>query len=229
MAVTRERFGEFLSQVQKKQVNYIIGKMAAGKTVTALEHKTVNKYVDQEEERLADSNGRFMTANDVAKHYGVKPATVWQHVRKKNFAPNKDGTFNKRDTDAYWCEKLGKQKIGMSGKPVDDAGDNGKAEESGVSALIDIERLRKLKAEADAKEYIAKQIAGGVADWSDVKQKWAERARLNRDLLVALIDRLPPMLVGLEQKEIRSILEQEVRAVLKAHQKYGKFTPRARL
>lgn len=229
MAVTREKFGEFLSQVQKKQVNYIIGKMAAGKTVTALEHKTVNKYVDQEEDRLADSNGRFMNGNDVAKHYGVKAATVWKHVRLKHFKPNGDGTFNKRDTDAYWCDKLGRQKKGMSGKPIEDGAGNGKPEDPEISGLIDIQRLRKLKAEADAKEYIAKQIAGGVAEWDEVRQKWAERARLNRDLLVAFVDRLPPMLVGLTQDEIRAVLEQEIRAVLKAHQKYGKFTPRSRL
>lgn len=221
--VSAQHLDKALIAAKATQVTYLINKMRSGKTLTVNETKTLNGYINEREEKKRAEGGRFMTQVAVAKHYGVTTATVARHIKNGNIKPNPDGTFDKEATDAYWCGKLGRQKKTLAGVAIVGGGKSTPTET--VGEQYDVERLRKIKAEADAKEYFAEQLQGNLVSIEEVEQFWGARARLCRDLLTSLVDRLPPLIVGLNQHEVRVTVEAEVNSVLKAFCQHGQFTP----
>lgn len=204
-------------------MTYLLERMKA-KRLTATETKMFAKELSEVEERVTGAGGRFLTAKAVAVHYGVTHTTIGRHVRNKRFKPNADGSFNKNETDAYFCGKLKRPVKNMAGEVT--AGEAGDGSTPGLTEEYERERIRKIRAEADAKEFYAQQLRGNVVPIDEVRAFWAARARLCRDLLTTLIDRVPPLVVGLEQVEIRKLIEHEVKTILEAFVTHGRFTPR---
>jgi len=205
-------------------MNYLITRMKE-KRLTATETKMFAKELNEVEERVNGAGGRFLTAKDVADHYGVKPPTIAIHIKNGRFKPNPDGSFNKVDTDEYYVGKLGKAIKSISGEPIAGGGAQGDPSDPGLGEEYERERIRKIRAEADAKEFYAEQLRGNVVPIEEVVAFWGARARLCRDLLTTLVDRLPPLVLGLEQNEIRIIIDREIETILEAFCRHGKFTP----
>jgi predicted transcriptional regulator len=220
--LTRKKLQQLAIAAQAKQITNIVSKLNKGETLTGQESKRLNQFID--EQTNDENGGRFQTIIEVADHYGVKKQTVFNHVKKGNIRKNPDGTFDKAVTDAYWCDRLGRKKKPIYSKaPV--AGEDQSPEVGTIAEKIEKEKLRKLKAEADAKEYFAKQMKGNLVPYEDVIRAWGSRYTMFRDALLSIIDRLPPILVGMDQKEVQETLQKEVESILIGFIKDGKYTP----
>jgi hypothetical protein len=205
-------------------VDHLRTKLSEGKQLTAIEWKTLNRIIDAGSNGV-DGSGCFLSGEDVAKHYGVTRQTILSHIRKGNFERNEDGTFDKAKTDAYYCDKLGREKKTIKGS----AGEvvQGEACESPLSERIDEQRLRKLRAEAKAKEALVDQIYGTLIPLDTVKELWLERHLIVRSGLLSIVDRMPALLAGRNQKEIEKLLRDEVVSILNGFGKDGNFTPKS--
>jgi hypothetical protein len=103
----------------------------------------------------------------------------------------------------------------------------GEACESPLSERIDEQRLRKLRAEAKAKEALVDQIYGTLIPLDTVKELWLERHLIVRSGLLSIVDRMPALLAGRNQKEIEKLLRDEVVSILNGFGKDGNFTPKS--
>lgn len=224
------------AELKVERINYLRAKMAEGKTLSKSELDLLNDHIDDlEAEGGNPVKERFRNAQEVANHYGVTPGTVSEHVRRGNISPNADGSFDKANTDAYWCGKRGRAVVPIRGKPGNGNG-NGAGQatpqataspEHSIQAKIDAERLRKMKAEAETKEFLAAQMRGSLVSKDDMLRVWCSRIEMFRDALMHLAVRLPPVLVNLTQNEIESVLRNEAESIIKAFAKHGKYTPRS--
>jgi hypothetical protein len=207
---------KFAQGLKIRQLSYLLEKMNSGKDLTVAEQKRLSDYIDGELGSDAGDQDRFENANAVADHYGVGKATVSLAVSRKRITRNGDGTFEKAVTDAYWCDKLGKPK-----KPIAGSQANGNAAAEvdpscTISGQIEEQRLRKMKAEALAKELLAQRMSGQLMSRERVDTGWVERAALYREGLMNFVKRLPPLLVNRSQNEIERILDDEARQLLES-------------
>lgn len=87
------------------------------------------------------------------------------------------------------------------------------------------QRIRKITAEAEAKELYASQLRGELVSLAELEYAWGERAKITNSMLSSLVDRLPGLLVGLNRNEMRARIELEVAGILAAYLKPGGFFP----
>ena len=87
-----------------------------------------------------------------------------------------------------------------------------------------LERYRKARAEMV--EIELQKLKGDLVERSNVIDAWGCRYKMFRDAALSIPERLPPMLVGLKQAEIESVLRDEVESILLGFARDGKFTPR---
>lgn len=221
--MAEKKLDNLMEAAKAAHVTYLIQKMRSGKQMSVGEHKTLTKYLDERDAEKNAPGGRFMTASAVADHYGVRKATISRHVKLNHIKMNPDGTFDKTNTDAYYCGKLGRQMKTMAGVDIPGNGSSAVGEPT-TSEQYEVERLRKITAEADAKECFAGQLQGALVPMESVELYMGRRATLYKTLLESLIGRLPPLLVGLSQVEMRSAVKKEVNRILTAFCENGEFT-----
>lgn len=217
-----------------ERINYLISKMREGKNLTQNELNLISVHIDDlEEDSGNERRDRFNNAQRVADHYGVKPPTVYEHVRRGNIKMNADGTFDKKETDKYYCEKRGQPIKPIAGSKNKANGENGNGESKAVSnngnslqRKIDAERLRKMRAEATTKELMAAQMRGTLISRDDMIKVWCTRIEMFKEAITHLSVRLPPLLVNLSQNEIEKILRDEAESIMRDFSKHGKFTPK---
>ena len=228
----QDQFKQIAAGLKAKQIAYLIEKLNSGKDLTVTEQKRLNQYIDEADgmNGTADvSGGRFDTAAAVAKHYGITRATVSLHVKNGRISPNPDGTFEKTNTDAYFCGKLGRtpKPIFGNGKATEEDGKAEDPAEESIQSKIDSAKLRKIKAEAESKELLAAQMRGAMVSREEVFRIWGGRYTMFRDAILYMSKRLPPILVNRTQSEIEEILRDEAESIMKAFAKNGKFTPKS--
>lgn len=221
-----EKRVKLAAALQARQLQNLAKKVQGGKDLTKDEWKFFNSFMDE----AAEENGqieRFWGDKEVAAHYGVKVPTVYNHKRKGNITKNPDGTYDKSVCDAYWVEKLGRKRkpIRQKSEPKIDV-ESPPATDPAILKKIDEQKYRKIKAEADVKEFMASQMRDNLVPRDVVVQAWGSRYRMFREALLNLADRLPPLLVNREQLEIETLLRDEAYSILTGFSKDGKYTPK---
>lgn len=94
---------------------------------------------------------------------------------------------------------------------------------------------RRLKADADAKEFDAllKEIKlleakNELISRDEVYKEWTGRIIELKKGLVAFANKLPPILYGLEKREMQSVILDEVYFLLKQYSREGYYCPKAK-
>lgn len=185
------------------------------------------------EERLDRANADPATgdvlpnAAALMEYAGWSKASVSYHITKGNIRQNPDGSFDKAVIDAYF-EKKNK---GNGGRVKPAPSPEAAAPEPGACESLDEQAkradLRWRNARAEKEEILTKQIRGTMFSKADVLTEWTERVVAVASGLEALADRLPPLLAGLDPKEMQSIIKNEVRLLREAFARDGKYTPEA--
>jgi phage terminase Nu1 subunit (DNA packaging protein) len=87
-----------------------------------------------------------------------------------------------------------------------------------------LERWRAARAELAELELALRKDQLVTVD--HVLDAWCHRHDMVAAALISLVDRLPPMLVGLDQIEMREQIEHEVDTILEGFAQDGRYTPR---
>ncbi len=87
-------------------------------------------------------------------------------------------------------------------------------------------RQRYWKAKAEKEELGVAQTKGEIIPKKTLADIWCARISEVRQGLLSLPDRLPPVLVGKTQLEIREIIHKEVVSLLEMYSREGKYTPK---
>ena len=146
------------------------------------------------------------TRADTATFFGVSTRTVDRWVLS-GFPKKSNGRYNLPECVAWRIDQL----------TMDAA--------AGEPASPQLERFRKLRADLLAIDL--KEREGKLVPIDNVYQAWGQRYLMFRDSLLSLQDRLPALLVGCPQLEIKKKLDDEARYILNCFTKDGKFTPRS--
>lgn len=218
---------ELAKSLKIKQLGYLLEKMNAGKDLTVTEQKRLSDFIDSELGEMSGNQERFENANAVAEHYEIGKATVSLAVTRGRIMRNEDGTFDKAITDAYWCDKLGKRKKPIKGSPAGGSGPVEVDPSCTIAGQIEEQRLRKMKAEAEAKEILARRMRKQLFSVEDIQREWIGRATAYREGLTNFARRLPPLLVNRTQNEIAALLKDEADNLLLDILRQGKYTPNA--
>jgi hypothetical protein len=211
-----EKLKQLTDVAKWREIMNIAKRLSNGESITARESKLLAAAND---ELKNGEQTRFFSGDEVAAHYELTSATVWRAVKDGKISQNPDGSFNKENTDAYWVGKLGREKKAIGWESRRDDG----GARSEVAELIEKEKLRKIKAEADRVEIITAQLKNEVAPIEDVINAWCNRYRMVRDALLSLKNRMPPLLVGMDQGEIEGALTKEIHGILKGFAKNGRY------
>ncbi len=213
-------------QTKGAHIAYLVKRMTSGKTLTGVEQKAVDRYITDGKISRRPSV-RFKNAMAVSQHYGISPSMVSKALSLGRIVKNPNKSFNKSTTDAYWCGQLGHALKLIDGEPdpADTDTTIGNDEPLTISMQIDVERLRKLTADADAAELKVSQARGEVVAFVEVDLFWTKRVAQMRDQLISLWHRLPPLLVDQSHLQIQKIVEAEIRVALAAFAYVSWCTP----
>lgn len=136
-----------------------------------------------------------MKAADVAKLYQVDPSAVSKWVSRDKCPRNADGTFDLAAVIAWREERL------SAAAETEKTG--GKSEE--------LERWRRHR--ADLAELDLKFRRGQLLDRAEVERGRVERVQIVKAALLALPRLLPPILIGMEQREMTIAIRERVEAI----------------
>lgn len=130
---------------------------------------------------------------DVADFFGVTIKTIYQWV-KVGCPRQESGSFDLKEVFKWWLENI--------------------AAESETSDIQSV-KLEYWKAKAAIEKLREANMRGELIQVSLVEQEFTRRVHIFRSGFVLLLDRLPPLLSGLDAEEIRKILEDEFDRILK--------------
>jgi len=143
--------------------------------------------------------------SDAAAAIGVSTRTL-RRWEEDGCPRNADGSYNLPAIVEWLLNREGRE-----ANPED-------AESSKWLSLYRKERylLAKIEREKTEGELIAK---------ADILDGWIYRLKVVRDMCLMWRDRLPPLLEGKSKREIRTLLDFELRHVFSSFAQDGKFTP----
>jgi hypothetical protein len=93
----------------------------------------------------------------------------------------------------------------------------------GETESRELERFRRIRADLLQMEFDERR--NRLVNYDIMMRAWCRRVRHVTSALELLYDRLPPMLVGRDQEEIREILVREFNDMRSQFAKRGKYTP----
>ncbi len=143
-----------------------------------------------------------MLQRQIAEALGVTPRTIVNKV-KAGCPIKANRRYRLKDVARWW--------ISQQTSP------NGAAESQ------NLESYRAARAELVRMELAKKK--GELVSYDKMIRCWGGRIKMFRDSLLYLVDRLPPLLAGLDRNEIRAILKTEAEYILNEFSRNGQFTP----
>jgi hypothetical protein len=150
------------------------------------------------------------TQEAAAKYLGVSQRVISYHVGRGNLKCEPDGTFLKSELDQWAVEHSKRKNYGKSKKYTE------------LQKKYDAEFR---KARAEEKKLIVAQLRGKLISLADIESAWASRVERVTAGLEQLVNRLPPLLVGKDRREIAKILADEIFELRKQYAKRGKYCP----
>ena len=100
-----------------------------------------------------------------------------------------------------------------------------KAASSGANQTINEIKKHDWFAKTKSESIKSKQLEGSVVDWETIENEWAQRVVAVTTGLELFTDRLPPLLEGHNQIEMRDVIAKEVRYLRQSYARTGKYTP----
>lgn len=98
-------------------------------------------------------------------------------------------------------------------------------EREGIDESLKTARQKYWKAKAEKEEINVSIIKGELIPKEKLSEVWGSRIIEVRQGLLNLADRLPPVLEGKSQREIKSVVRQEMKRLLDIYSRDGEYTP----
>ena len=188
----------------------LLKKRASGEKLNRKEQKLLKTL---EESQNAGENGKtdkITTQTAAAKYLGISQKQISNHVSRGNLKREPDGTFTKKELDRFAIERGGRKDVGKIRKYAEQ-------QQKWDAAFR--------RARAEEKELVVKQLRGKLISIAEIETAWAARVETVTAGLEALINRLPPLLVGKPRRQIAKILKEEIHSLRKAYSAGGKYCP----
>ena len=177
---------------KKKRHIYLLEKLHSKKPLSRPELKELEKF-----EGKPVPAGIVDTQEQIAKAFGVAVRTAQRWIRD-GMPTTPEGKFSIAEIQAW---RIARKKSGRKSQSDD---------KSHWEA-----RLKE--AQARAAELDLKKRLGELISREEVEQGWAERAFAVKTAFLGLPRRVALQLVGLEAREIESILSDHVKGIIRAH------------
>ena len=145
-----------------------------------------------------------------ALYVGSSRRMLSYHIKKGHLRQLPDGAFERSDLDRF-LEKYGRKQ--------EEPGSLGEQK-----AAADL-RFRLAKA-ASAEMNLARE-QGALISRDEVQSEWSSRNIELKTALLAWSNKLPPLLFGLDRRQMSSVLRDEVHGLLDRFSRTGKWTPQA--
>jgi hypothetical protein len=217
----RETIGKLLqaSKLAKYRLfQTLIKKIRDGKSLSATEQKTLF-VLEQEFEAQTDAGVTpakvFTSFDDAAAYCGLSKRTLSWHLKRGNLRQNPNGTFERTELDRFLASKGRKRRT--------QAGNAGDLADSDYGTQKDFADLRWRLARATREEMLVEQIKENLISRDEIARCWAARVAEVTAGLVALSERLPPLLAGKDHQAMREIIALEVHHLRDRYARDGKF------
>jgi phage terminase Nu1 subunit (DNA packaging protein) len=140
--------------------------------------------------------------------FGITDQTT--HNWAKTGCPKKGhGQWNLKAVFDWWWDNLAQDRA---------------ISESGDESINEAKRLYWW-AKSKGEEIKNEQLIDRLITWEQIEKEWAGRVAVVAAGLTAMIDRLPPLLVGRDRREMRTVIKREVRIFREAYARKGKYVP----
>jgi len=192
-------------------------KLNCGKTLTAVEAKRLDEYKARLEERAGTDlpEGVVRTAKEVAEHFGKSIRTI-RYWTGKGMPVETDGY----DLGAIETWGIAQGLIQQQATTQTGGNEDGLASESRAYYEREIKRL-----DSELREIKLARTRGQMFLREDVAGEWASRAKIFCNALDHMETRLPPLLEGKTQAEMRPVIRMECRKVREDLLRPGDFCP----
>lgn len=140
----------------------------------------------------------------VARFFGVSIRQVNNWVTHKGCPKLKHGVYDLKAVQDWWFETI----VGVDTREIEDV------------------KLKYWKWKAEGEKQKVEEGAGKLVAWDTIDKAWSERVGLVCSGLALFRDRLPPLLEGRSQAEMRQILDREVRLLRENYAREGRYTPK---
>lgn len=214
-----DKYSKLIQKLKEETVLLEKLKVAADKK-TEKAKKVFEKNIDRVWSLLFYELPSFKTAAEALKDmqergYKIKHSKLYNDIRDQKIPVQSDKKIFKSDIDSYILQEELKTDAGekLSVLKV----------KTGLKTTHQIALLEQQvkNVEADVKKKTGQWIDRGEAE-----SAWVQRVVEIRAGLLALKNRLSPLVVGKTQKKVSEIIEKETKALLNNFTRHGKFTPR---
>jgi hypothetical protein len=176
---------------------------------------------ERDKENALPAMGDVIPDTTALREYtGWTRRMVSYHIGK-NVHANADGSFNRREVDAYMAKRRGEPIPAEPGTDPETGKECKTLEVKIKEAELEIKTWR-----AKREKTFVEQQRGNLFSKNEVLTAWVERVLAVCSGLEALADRLPPLLAGLSPKEMQPIIKNEVRLLREGFAENGKYTPK---
>ena len=190
------------TKARKASAAAILRKLQAGKPATAAELRQIEDVDDAQDDGAIIRSGEALRVDvrTVAAFFGVTAMclTKWVQIGMPKVSK---GVYDLAAVFRWWQINIADQKT--SSKDERQA------------------RLRYWTAHADIEETTRDQVRGAVVRAEDVGRSWGHRVSEVCGSLTALETRLPPILEGKNQDEMRELIAAEIRTIRVNHAREG--------
>jgi hypothetical protein len=188
----------------------LLKKRASGEKLNRKETKLLKTLEESQNPDQNGKNDKITTQMGAAKYLGISQKQISNHVSRGNLKREPDGTFTQKELDRFAIERGGRKDVGKIRKYA--------------------EQQQKWDAEfrqarAEEKKLVVEQLRGKLASRKEIAAEWAGRVDAVTSGLEALVNRLPPLLVGKTRRQITKILQEEIQDLRKGYATVGKYCP----
>lgn len=149
-----------------------------------------------------------LNGKQVAEAFGVVTKTITRW-KEEGLPMNADGkTFNLPDAIS-WAIDRAKAAVCETKEP-----------DEASRWMTEFRKERALMAKIERR-----RTEESLVEWSEIERQWAERVGLVTSGLALFSDRLPPILEGKSQPEMRELIRSEVRLLRESYAREGKYFP----
>lgn len=196
-----------------------IERIKKGEILTPTEIKDLNQ-VERDIEALTNGKPKqkkvIENNRQAASYCGVSTRVISYHLHRGHIKQNPDGTFPIESLNA-WLVKSGRKNPPEQTK-------SGEISKS-IPEKIEIEKLKREELRNKREEILLDQIRGKLMSKKEIEEQWAARVLIVRSGLLALSNRLPPLIEGKSRREISTIIRAEIIELLTAYSTKGRYIP----
>jgi hypothetical protein len=189
----------------------LLKKRGSGEKLNRKESKLLKELEKDLNDEQSGANAGIRTQQAAAKYLGISQKQISNHVTRGNLKREADGTFTKKELDRWAIEKGGRKNVGKIKKYAEQ------------QAKWDMEFRQ---ARAEEKKLVVEQLRSRLASRKEIAAEWASRVDAVTSGLEALVNRLPPLLVGKTRRQITKILQEEIHSLRNDYATTGKYCPK---